>query len=62
MRRQTFRLMTVVSFCLLVFSLYLNFLYKGGNSEFAPVKRSAAIDSTNTAQMERTTNDVLVQH
>lgn len=49
MKRVTFKLITMASFCLLLFSLYLNFLYKESSSEFAPVHNKTP-DSTATAK------------
>lgn len=45
MGKQTFKLITLASLCLLLFSLYLNFLYKGDTSEFTPVKKSTTDSS-----------------
>lgn len=51
MQKQTFKLITLASLCLLLFSLYLNFLHKGDTSEFIPVKKvttdSAILAQTN---------------
>ncbi len=49
MRTLTFRLITLASFCFLLFSLYLNFLYKENKSEFAPVHNKSS-DSTIAAK------------
>ncbi len=45
MRKRNFRLLNIASFGLLLFALYLNFIYKGDNKEFVPVK-SNTTDST----------------
>jgi hypothetical protein len=45
MKKYIFWLFTMAAFFLLLFSLYLNFFYKGGDSEFAPIKKGTT-DST----------------
>ena len=37
MRYLKFRLLNIAAFTLLLFSLYLNFIYKGGKEDFVPV-------------------------
>jgi hypothetical protein len=46
MRRLTFRLITIGSFCLLLFSLYLNFIYKVPTTDFAPISKDSANSTT----------------
>ncbi len=57
MRNRTFKVLNVLSFCLLFFALYLNFIYKEDNQEASLSSISAAAYGSMLCNQPENTSD-----